>query len=153
MENRLYRSLKDRILGGVCGGLASYLQIDVVLVRLFFLVFTLVGGVGPLVYIIMWILVPSEEGVYPGAQPYTINGEEIKEKAESMKNEFVNAVNKPGQKTALYAGIALVLVGAYLFLKNLDFAWLSWLNTNVILAALIAAAGVALLVVAIKRGK
>ena len=51
------------------------------------------------------------------------------------------------------SGIALVLVGAYLFLKNLDFAWLSWLNTNVILAALIAAAGVALLVVAIKRGK
>ena len=83
MENRLYRSVKDRILGGVCGGLANYLQIDVVLVRLFFLVFTLVGGVGPLVYIIMWILVPSEEGVYPGAQPYTINGEEIKEKAES----------------------------------------------------------------------
>ena len=140
------------MLGGVCGGLAAYLQIDTVLVRLFFIVFTLVGGIGPLVYIIMWIIVPSEDATAT-SQPYTINGEEIKEKAESFKNEFVDAVNKPGQKTALYGGIALVLVGAYLFIKNLDIRWLEWLNTNVILAVLIAAAGVALLVISIRRGK
>jgi len=40
MENRLMRSQQDRILGGVCGGLGKYLNIDVVLVRLFFIVFT-----------------------------------------------------------------------------------------------------------------
>ena len=140
------------MLGGVCGGLAAYLQIDTVLVRLFFIVFTLVGGIGPLVYIIMWIIVPSEDATAT-SQPYKTNGEEIREKAESFKNEVVDAVNKPGQKTALYGGIALVLVGAYLFIKNLDIRWLEWLNTNVILAVLIAAAGVALLVISIRRGK
>ena len=71
MENRLIRTLQDRIIGGVCGGLARYLNIEVVLVRLFFVVFTLVGGIGPLVYIILWIIVPSEEQVSgAGAQQW-----------------------------------------------------------------------------------
>lgn len=154
MDSKLLRSQQDRILGGVCGGLAKYLRIDTVLVRLFFIVFTLVGGIGPLVYIILWIVVPSEEqysGV--GGQAYTIDGEVVREKAEKFKDEFVNAVNKPNKKTGLYFGGGLILIGAYILLKNMNVPWLSWLNNNVILAGLIILAGVALLVVALRRDK
>lgn len=154
MENRLIRTLHDRIIGGVCGGLARYLNIEVVLVRLFFVVFTLVGGVGPLVYIILWIVVPSEEQITgQPSQPYTVDGEVIKERAETFKDEFVEMVNRPGKKTGLYIGVALVLVGLYIFLKNLNIPWLAWVNDSVILAGLIILAGVALLVVSIRRGK
>jgi phage shock protein C len=55
---RLYRSGKDRILGGVCGGIAEYLGIDPVIVRLGWVLISLVYGVGVLLYIIMWIIVP-----------------------------------------------------------------------------------------------
>ncbi|HOW91303.1 MAG TPA: PspC domain-containing protein [Anaerolineaceae bacterium] len=154
MENRLIRTLQDRIIGGVCGGLARYLNIEVVLVRLFFVVFTLVGGIGPLVYIILWIIVPSEEQVSgAGAQPYSVDGEVIKERAENFKDEFVEMVNRPNKKTGLYIGSALILIGAYIFLKNLNIPWLAWVNNNVILAGLVIIAGVALLVVSIRRGK
>lgn len=154
MENRLIRRLQDRIIGGVCGGLARYLNIEVVLVRLFFVVFTLVGGIGPLVYIILWIIVPSEEQVGANTgSAYSVDGEVIKERAENFKDEFVEMVNRPDKKTGLYIGVALILVGAYIFMKNLNIPWLAWVNNNVILAGLVIIAGAALLVVSIKRGK
>ena len=151
MQNKLLRSQQDRILGGVCAGLGKYLGIDTVLVRLFFIVFALVGGIGPLLYIILWIVVPSEEQVTDGSQPYTIDGEVIKDRAEHFRDEVVNAVNKPGNKTGLYVGIGLILFGAYIFVKNLNLPWLAWLNSNVIFAGLIIIAGVALLLLALKR--
>lgn len=154
MENRLVRSQQDRILGGVCGGLGRYLNIDKVLVRLFFIVFTLVGGMGVLIYIILWIVVPSEESV-SGTAPgqYTVDGEVIKDRAETFRDEFVKVVNQPSKKTGLYIGIGLILVGAYIFLKNLNLPWLAWVNNNVILAGLIIVAGIALLMVALRKDR
>lgn len=154
MENRLLRSQQDRIIGGVCAGLGKYLNIDVVLVRLFFIVFTLAGGIGPLVYIILWIVVPSEEtvnGGMPGST--TIDGEVIKERAETFRDEVSQVVNQPSKKTGLYIGIGLILVGGYIFLRNLNIPWLAWINNNVILAGLIILAGAALLVVALRKDR
>lgn len=56
---RLYRSGRDRILGGVCGGLGDYFDVDPVLVRLIWLVLTLLSlGVGIPAYLIAWIMIP-----------------------------------------------------------------------------------------------
>lgn len=55
---RLYRSGKDRILGGVCGGIAEYLGVDPVIIRLLWVVGTLAWGFGILLYIIFWIIMP-----------------------------------------------------------------------------------------------
>ena len=60
MNNKLYRSTTDKMLGGVCAGLGNYFSIDRTIVRLFFVVLTLLGGFGPLVYIILWIVIPQE---------------------------------------------------------------------------------------------
>lgn len=57
---RLYRSRTDRMIGGVCGGLANYLNIDPTLIRLFFVLLFFGVGTGPLLYLIMWIVVPEE---------------------------------------------------------------------------------------------
>ena len=58
---RLYRSATDKVVAGVCGGLASYFKIDPVIVRLAFVVFALVGGASVLLYIVLWIAVPIGE--------------------------------------------------------------------------------------------
>lgn len=57
---KLYRSRTDNVIGGVCGGLAAYFNIDATVVRLimFFLVF--IGGLSVWVYIIAWIVLPLE---------------------------------------------------------------------------------------------
>lgn len=57
---RLYRSRTDRMIGGVCGGLADALAVDVVLVRLGFVALTVLGGgIGIPLYIAAWILAPE----------------------------------------------------------------------------------------------
>lgn len=58
--NGFRRSLSDRWLGGVCGGLARFTGVDSWLWRLGFALLLIVGGTGLLVYVLLWILVPEE---------------------------------------------------------------------------------------------
>jgi phage shock protein C len=62
MTKKLYRSVSQKMLGGLCGGLAEYFNLDVSLVRLLFVGIGLVTAVLPmtLFYIIAWIVVPQE---------------------------------------------------------------------------------------------
>ena len=60
MKKKLYRSLENRKLAGVCGGIAEYLVIDPVLVRLAWVIFFLAGGAGVLAYILAWIIIPEQ---------------------------------------------------------------------------------------------
>ncbi|MFO7815950.1 MAG: PspC domain-containing protein [Halanaerobiales bacterium] len=59
MAKKIYRSRDNRVLGGVCGGIGEYFEIDPVIVRLIFLIMFFVGGVGFLGYIIAWIIIPE----------------------------------------------------------------------------------------------
>ncbi len=59
-KKRLLRSVSDRKLAGVCGGLANYFDVDATVIRLIWILFTVFGGAGILVYLIMWLIVPEE---------------------------------------------------------------------------------------------
>jgi len=59
MENRLLRNEHDKVIAGVSSGLATYMQVDVTIIRLLFVLSTFfLVGTGILVYIVMWIVVP-----------------------------------------------------------------------------------------------
>ncbi|HSW70450.1 MAG TPA: PspC domain-containing protein [Gammaproteobacteria bacterium] len=61
MQKKLYRSKSDRMIAGVCGGLAEYFNIDPVIVRIIAFILLLPGGLpGLLPYIVLWIVVPEE---------------------------------------------------------------------------------------------
>jgi phage shock protein C len=57
---KLYRSRTNRQLAGVCGGLAQYFNVDTTLIRVLFVVLTVLGGAGLVLYVAMWIIVPKE---------------------------------------------------------------------------------------------
>ncbi|MDO5035514.1 MAG: PspC domain-containing protein [Porphyromonas sp.] len=59
-ERKLYRSKSNKMLAGVCGGIAKYFDMDPTLVRLLWVLFILLGGSGLLAYIICAIVIPSE---------------------------------------------------------------------------------------------
>src|SRR3954467_7826183 len=65
---QLRRSGTEKMLGGVCGGLADYSGIDVVLWRVVFVALTLAGGAGIVVYLLLWVLMPSGP-LRPGDSP------------------------------------------------------------------------------------
>jgi phage shock protein C len=60
MNERLYRSESDKMIAGVCAGLAERYGIDPVLVRLAFALLALHGGLGLLAYVILWIVMPTK---------------------------------------------------------------------------------------------
>jgi len=90
---RIYRDPDNRMIGGVCGGLGAYLGIDPVIVRILFILF-LIFGIGFLVYIILWIVVPEARTT---AQKLEMRGDSVnvsnigsfvKDEFESVKKSF-----------------------------------------------------------------
>ncbi len=61
MARKLYRSSDDRVIAGVCGGLAKYFDIDPLIVRVLTVVSVLLSGVGLIAYVILWIAAPVED--------------------------------------------------------------------------------------------
>ncbi len=57
-NKRLYRDASDKMVGGVCSGLANFFGIDPTVVRLAFVLLTLLGGHGVLIYLVLWLIVP-----------------------------------------------------------------------------------------------
>jgi len=59
----LRRSVNDRVIGGVCGGLAEYLDLDPTIVRVAYVLLSILSAAfpGTLVYLILWILIPSRD--------------------------------------------------------------------------------------------
>ncbi len=60
MNKTLYRTEKDKMIGGVCGGLGKYFDIDPTIVRLLFALIFFGYGSGAMIYVLLWIIMPSE---------------------------------------------------------------------------------------------
>lgn len=63
-KKRLYRSKKERMICGVCGGIAEYFQIDPTIIRLVWVLLAMGAGSGVLVYFLAAIIIPDEPEVY-----------------------------------------------------------------------------------------
>ncbi len=74
-NKKLVRNTHDEMVGGVCSGIANYLDIDPVIVRLVFVLLALGGGHGILAYLILWVLMPTDEE--PVAKAHAFDEEEI----------------------------------------------------------------------------
>ncbi len=105
IPRRLYRDPDHRVFGGVTSGLANYLGIDIVVMRLIFLVSFFVYGIGFLPYIILWIVVPkarttSQKLEMHGKKVNVSNIEDtIREEYQEMKDSFNDLRNKHGKTT------------------------------------------------------
>lgn len=135
MERRLYRSRDDRMIWGVCGGLADYFNLDPVIVRIIFVVFIFIGGFAVPAYIILAIVVPLETSkATTTGEAVKENIEEIKTTASELSRELQTTFDKDtGNKEErkvqyrrhYWLGIILIIIGI-LFLLNTFIDWLSW---------------------------
>ncbi len=87
-SRRMYRDPNNRILGGVCSGMGAYWQIDSLVFRIIFVI-TIFGFVGPIIYLILWIVIPEAKTT---AQKLEMRGEpvNISNIGKSVKEEFEN---------------------------------------------------------------
>ena len=147
MTGRLYRSRTDRMVGGVCGGLARYLGIDATILRLVFVLLALGTGVGVLVYLILWLVVPAEggpEGV-DMEKNIRLGADEFATRAREMGEDLRVSLTTPNPQAALIIGLGLILFGAFFLVQNLGFPWLRWLDFDYLWPLLLIAGGLALI--------
>lgn len=120
---KLYRSSTDKVIFGVCGGLADYLEVDSLVIRIIFLLLVLAGGSGIFVYLILALVMPKETG-----KEKIDLSEELRSPAETL------AQNIKERRLIVcirnIAGIIIVLIGLSLLFKEIFkvelFGWLEW---------------------------
>lgn len=131
-ETRLIRSVNDRMIAGVCGGLATYLGIDPVLVRLAFVVLTLASGVGLALYVVLWIVMP-EATTAAGASA----SEEAYQDPSALKAAGQgSATGDSRANTVRVAGIMLIGLGVFFLLNQLGWIGPAFWPVVLILAGL-----------------
>jgi phage shock protein C len=119
MYRKLYRSSKDKMLGGVAGGLAEYFDIDPTLVRVIFIITLFLGGTGVIAYIILWILVPEEPITFPGQTSTEINPDDpLNPETGTETDPAFTPVRKRPSNGPAVAGVALVVIGLLFLLDN-----------------------------------
>ena len=69
MKDQFARSKGDKMIAGVCSGLARYFNIDPAIVRLLFVLAVVLGGASPLIYLVLWIVMPEEQPGYIAPAP------------------------------------------------------------------------------------
>lgn len=119
MDKKLYRSRNNRMIAGVCGGIAEYFNIDPTIIRIIWAILC-IYGIGILAYIIAVIVIP--EGNYEDYGQGSYN------------------VNVNGKTVSLVIGIALILIGVLILGRHLMPSWISkffWPTLLIAVGALI----------------
>ncbi len=129
MKERLYKSTSDRMLSGVSGGLGEYLDVDSTLVRIAWVIVTIMSaGLGLLAYIALVIIVPTRPIHVPTSTP---EDDDIEEDAPAHRETY-SAAGRGGddgrkRRRSVVIGAVLVVIGGLALGYNLDlFEWLDW---------------------------
>lgn len=140
MENiKLYRNKSDRMIGGVCGGLGTFLNIDPIFVRLLFVLLLFGSEFGFILYLLLWIIVPEE------GKAYGFKDNSLGEKVKSMGEDIQQAVTQPHPQAGIIMGVGLIVIGGFLFLDRLNLSWMNWINLDILWPILLIVGGVILL--------
>ena len=118
---KLYKSRQNRVIDGICGGIAEYFGVDPTIVRILWVLITLLGGSGLILYIVAMIIMP-------------VNPQHVSQPAPTQ----ASAVSSDRKRTW---GIVLILLGVFIMMSNLgwfaDINWWSFSRTVVFPVSLI----------------
>ncbi len=139
MQPRLMRSESDKMFAGVCGGLAQYLGVDPVLVRLAFVLLIFSAGIGFPLYLVLMIIMPKESDL--DQSQVEIIEKNVGELGETVESGVKNMRQHP--QGPMIAAVLLILMGVYFLLQNLG---VSFLNSSLLLPLLLIGLGIYLVV-------
>lgn len=106
---KLYRSESDRVIAGVCGGIAEYFNFDPNILRLILFVISFVGGSGIILYFVAWLIIPSKSTKKStGEDQIKQNAKEIRERARKLTKS----------NSKMWVGILLLIFGISFLFQN-----------------------------------
>lgn len=117
----LYRSETNKVIAGVAGGLGEYFNIDPTIIRILFVLMTVFGGSGIIIYLVLWLIMPSKSSLPKNSQ------EAIKDNLEDMKAQtqsFAHSISKPGSgsgdNSKFWWALLIIVLGFFFLLNNYD---------------------------------
>jgi len=127
MEKKLYRNTSDQAIAGVAAGLARYFEIDVTWIRIFFILATIFGASGLLIYIILWIAIPEQpfgQWNMPGQTDYKVKDTT----ANSFETDYKAAKSKRKRESGFISGVILIALGSFFLLDQFELVpdWVSF---------------------------
>jgi len=156
MKKKLYRSKKDCVIGGVCGGIAEYFDIDPTLVRLLAILIFFFGGSGIIAYIIGWIIIPQNPN--GNTEDNSENKEEIKRKIKKETDKANKKVeenlpeegpkDKSEKNRNIILGVILIIAGL-VFMTGTLFPWITWIAWGTFWPVIIIVVGLLIVIRAI----
>lgn len=134
-ERRLFRDTQSAAIGGVCAGIANYFHVDVVFIRILFVLFLIFGGFGFPLYIILWIVIPRADSTIDRlrmkGRPITVETvkEEVEEAADRLRtgtrsfsqrmrrdHEYHERIRRGTGIFRSIIGVALMVLGFFMLL-------------------------------------
>ncbi|MFW6120555.1 MAG: PspC domain-containing protein [Petrotogales bacterium] len=129
---RLYKSRKEKMIDGVCGGIAEYANVDPTIIRLIFFLLIFAGGAGIILYLIAMIIMPRK--------PVEEMKTEPEEVSEEVSEEESKKVVSPESSKIILAAI-IIVIGIFLLLNAfLPAGWFS-LSWKILLGIILVAGG------------
>ena len=148
MNSTLKRLRKNKVFGGVCAGLAQYLNIDPIILRVVFILLTLLNGIGLLIYVIFWIVLPLQS--FEEAYMINVEGSTPSGNTQTTADYITDNETLQSQKSGrsrIVIGVILIGVG---FIFLVDKIVPSFSFTDVV-PFIILLSGVALLIDSLRK--
>lgn len=114
-KERLYRVKNRRVFGGVAAGLGDYLDIDPVLVRIIFVILAIINGMGIILYIVLWIVIPD---INTMEQEKTTVNTDPSSTTENYSTEE-KSVKEGSQSGRIIFGLILISIGSIFLLEKI----------------------------------
>lgn len=118
--SRLYRSEKNAVIGGVAQGFGEYFNVDPTIIRLLFVLFAIIHGSGVLLYIVLWIVLPTKDKVM---NTPTNTNQTIKDNLSGVRDRFYGfAKSMQGDNKSngrVIAGLLLLVFGVVILFDNM----------------------------------
>ncbi|MBN1399375.1 MAG: PspC domain-containing protein [Anaerolineae bacterium] len=127
---RYYRSDTDKIIAGVCGGLAKTLRISPLLLRIAFVIAAMINGIGLVAYVLLWLFMAPEHTAFENTDEMVRqNVQEMRQRARELGRDAQHALGGTGRENEssnnriLIAGGVLIGLGLLVLLSNLGLLW------------------------------
>ncbi len=114
----LYRSETNKVIAGVAGGLGEYFNVDPTIIRILFVLMTVFGGSGIIIYLVLWLIIPSRN-TNPSDSKDAIrsNLEDMKSTTQTFAHN-ISKSSKDGKDNSKFWWALFIIIAGFLFLLN-----------------------------------